>query len=88
MFLRIEGFQVEIKEINRSWDQVMYQKNFKTGKQTRYTHIFITDGWFEEIILKRNQTVTLKKSVHFAFREQKKSVFPKSLTNIIGPADF
>lgn len=33
MFLRIEGFQVEIKEINKSWDQAIFLKNFKLGKK-------------------------------------------------------
>ena len=32
MFLRIEGFQVEIKEINKTWDQPTFVKNFKIGK--------------------------------------------------------
>ena len=32
MFLRIEGFQVEIKEINKTWDQASFIKNFKIGK--------------------------------------------------------
>ena len=32
MFLRIEGFQVEIKEINKTWEQATQIKNFKIGK--------------------------------------------------------
>ena len=32
MFLRIEGFQVEIKEINKTWDHAAFVKNFKIGK--------------------------------------------------------
>jgi len=36
MFLRIEGFQVEIKEINKSWDQAIFLKNFKLDKKNVY----------------------------------------------------
>jgi len=36
MFLRIEGFQVEIKEINKSWDQVIFLKNFILDKKNVY----------------------------------------------------
>ena len=32
MFLRIEGFQVEIKEVNNTWKQVKIVKNFKIGE--------------------------------------------------------
>ena len=39
MFLRIEGFQVEIKEINKTWERPASIKNFKIGKC-----IFLT-GW-------------------------------------------
>ena len=31
MFLRIEGFQVEIKEINKTWNRADFIKNFKIG---------------------------------------------------------
>jgi len=36
MFLRIEGFQVEIKEINKSWDQAVFLKNFVLDKANVY----------------------------------------------------
>ena len=32
MFLRIEGFQVEIKEINKTWERPASIKNFKIGE--------------------------------------------------------
>jgi len=37
MFLRIEGFQVEIKEINKTWDQPTFVKNFKIAQSSIYT---------------------------------------------------
>ena len=40
MFLRIEGFQVEIKEINKSWDQAIFVKNFKIGEDIRKLRIY------------------------------------------------
>ena len=33
MFLRIEGFQVEIKEINKTWAHASFIKNFKIGEE-------------------------------------------------------
>lgn len=36
MFLRIEGFQVEIKEINKTWEQATQIKNFKIAKDSHY----------------------------------------------------
>ena len=38
MFLRIEGFQVEIKEINKTWNRADFIKNFKIG--TNWNNIF------------------------------------------------
>lgn len=38
MFLRIEGFQVEIKEINKTWNRADFIKNFKIG--TKWNNIF------------------------------------------------
>ena len=32
MFLRIEGFQVEIKEINKTWERPASIKNFNIGE--------------------------------------------------------
>lgn len=36
MFLRIEGFQVEIKEINKTWNRADFIKNFKIAKSSIY----------------------------------------------------
>ena len=32
MFLRIEGFQVEVKEVNKSWNELILLKNFPIGR--------------------------------------------------------
>jgi len=36
MFLRIEGFQVEIKEINKTWQHAVFLKNFKLAASSIY----------------------------------------------------
>ena len=33
MFLKIEGFQIEIKEEKKSWDEIFMVKYFDIGKQ-------------------------------------------------------
>jgi len=40
MFLRIEGFQVEIKEINKTWQHAVFMKNFRLAP----TSIYNLDG--------------------------------------------
>ena len=48
MFLRIEGFQVEIKEINKTWAHASFIKNFKIGEEMQNIKWKYSDNYKKE----------------------------------------
>ena len=76
MFLRIEGFQVEIKEINKTWDQAAFVKNFKIGKfwKTNVDVLKVHNGDLA-VVLKLKFNFSQKQYLQFG-RTQAKHILP------------
>ena len=58
MFLRIEGFQVEIKEINKTWERPASIKNFNIGES------WASDCWgyfLNRMMFSEKQTLKVEK---------------------------